>query len=257
MSELTVALEPHADLRNLFPDLGTEPGSRYHNVLHLYMLTDDSSSIANAGNTGRIIRGHNAYLSLLRPSLEMDLLIKTRLLNGGDIDDFQPLCQYPLLDERRFRPQGWTPLYHGVCDLIKHATIEAHRWQERGYQTYRLYLVLTDGINEVGQAQAGDRSAADVRRMVTGLRRRGRDMFIGLGVVDNRGTRAQVEAQFRDMGFREPDIRMIDGLRIEETLRSLAATVNLASSSVADFQNLSRTGVWPAPDDPAKNPPAP
>jgi hypothetical protein len=164
-------------------------------VVLLTMMPDDSSSIAQAGNTAAVRDGHNFVLAALRDSKQSgEVLAHTRYLNGNVLFPYTALDNAVQMTAQNYDPRLGTPLYDQAVVVLGTVIAKAHELAQAGIAVRTMTLIITDG-GDYGSKRS---RPADVKAIVDDMLARENHIVAAMGISD--GT-TDFRAVFASMGI--------------------------------------------------------
>ncbi len=164
-------------------------------VVLVTMMPDDSSSIAQAGNTDAVRDGHNFVLDALASSKQAgEVLVHTRYLNGLVLCPYTTLDQAVRMSQANYDPRLGTPLYDQTAVVLGTVVAKARELTQAGVAARTVTLLITDG------ADYGSRRCkpADIAAIVADLLAQECHVVAAMGISDGA---TDFRAVFRAMGI--------------------------------------------------------
>jgi hypothetical protein len=202
-------------------------------VLLVSVLVDDTISISDRAPV--VIRGHNRMIQAATRVSDTTVWFSTHLMTGSLLAPYTPVTEAPRLSSENYRAIGdHTPLYQETLHTLGLVFAQARELREAGVRVRTFTLILTDGDNNSGNA-----NAEAVRYMVTDMLEFAPDPHIisAMGI----GDRDFFRSVFRQMGIREGWIltaRSTDKEIDDLFTRVIEPTLRLAATSAAAFAQL-------------------
>jgi hypothetical protein len=187
-------------------------------LLQVCMLLDNTPSMEHKNNHLGVIEGHNLVVDALLQAKGVDSVeTLSALINPnaryaqritGDSDLFQwvALSASPRLDKTGFIHGSGTPLYDRCLETLGSVIARTMWWEDNyGVQTRSVTLLMTDGGNNDGRA-----NAADVSKVVKDMLRAEKHKIYFMGVdsigIDFReiGREMGIPDEYIDVVERDP-----------------------------------------------------
>jgi len=243
------ALSREAETALNIVDLGAEIGSglgvdvsdvESSQVVLVTMMPDDSGSISSAGNTKRVIDGHNAVLEALLASRQADdIFAHTRYLNGDVLCPFTSVASAVRMSGSNYHPHHGTPLYDQSVVVLGTVIAKAQEFVNNGVPVRTITLLITDG-QDVHSSRA---TAKHVRDLVQDMIASENHIVAAMG-LDNGTT--DFRRVFREMGIEDrwiltpgtsaSEIRQAF-IMFSQSAAQLGTTVAVPSTSLGGFVN--------------------
>ncbi|HUJ62944.1 MAG TPA: hypothetical protein VLX92_30785 [Kofleriaceae bacterium] len=164
-------------------------------VVLVTMMPDDSSSIAQAGNTGAVRDGHNLVLEALAKSKQAgEVLAHTRYLNGFVLYPYTALDQAVEMTAANYDPRLGTPLFDQTAVVLGTVIAKAQELAQAGIAVRTVTLIITDG-GDYGSQRC---TPNDVAAIVGDMLGQENHVVAAMGISDGS---TDFRAVFRAMGI--------------------------------------------------------
>jgi hypothetical protein len=164
-------------------------------VVLVTMMPDDSSSIAQAGNTDAVRDGHNFVLQALGGSKQSgEVLAHTRYLNGFVLTPYTALEHAVEMTPTNYRPNLGTPLYDQTAVVLGTVIAKAQELAQAGIAVRTVTLLITDG-GDYGSTRC---KPADVKAIVDDMLAQENHIVAAMGINDGS---TDFKSVFRSMGI--------------------------------------------------------
>jgi len=214
-------------------NLGVDPNAiDSTEVFGMFSLIDDSSSIADAGNTPVVRNGYNSLLDALTSSQSRDdIIVTTLMLNKGLTQAPTPLTGVKRLGQE-YQPYGCTPLYDKALELAALATLKHQEFAATGASFRGVLLIVSDGADYGSQ-----KTPASVRPVLSALQAQEVFQVIALGINDGYTDFKRV---FSEMGVMPENILTVNN--DPSSIREAFGVVSRASVSASQGGSVSQSG---------------
>lgn len=207
------------------------------------MLMDDSSSIADSGNTDFMIEGQNIVLDALNDSAQReDVLANTLLLNSSIGSGYAFLDNATRLSRSNYRPYGGTPLFERSLVVLGGVLAKEQDFKSKGVSCRSITLIATDG------GDTGRVNVSNVKALVDRLLKTENHIVAGMGIQDRYGT--DFEAIFKSMGIQDEWIMLATGsdkAAIQKAIREKFRLFSQSARIASQTANLSKMTGFKSP----------
>lgn len=206
-------------------------------------VIDDSSSIAEFGNTQALIDGRNEVIEALQGanSLQRDGLgVLTIRMNAGPLDPqnlFVGIMDVPLLGSGNYSPAGVTPLYQRAVEAGLLLIAAAEALLKKGVKSSLLLHLITDGEDVPLDPRWGGKytTPSEVAKVLEDLRRREDSLIRATGIPGN--GRIDFHQVFTEMGILPTEIVAVAATNPSDRKKAIRAHFQQFSSAAVGFSN--------------------
>lgn len=210
-------------------------------IYGIYVVLDDSGSIASAGNEQVLRDGVNQLKDELWSSANRDeIVMAVTTMNKGVICPWTPLADIPKITAKNFTADGGTPLYHATITGTLALIAYWQQCQQIGAEFRGTLVVVSDGRDEANPYRL------TTAKVATGLKdmRRQNERFMAafMGIDDGGYTNFRQIAG--EMGF--PDNLILtpknSGSEIRKAFQVVSRASKAASQGAKSFSQVASGG---------------